>query len=75
MEKYGGEAKEKGIKTEEMIMGKYGKKSWKPFYEKMHGLGRDTVKAIEESTYSNALLFFRAFNAQGSAARVRAAMK
>ena len=75
MDKYGKEAKEKGIKTDEMVMGKYGKNSWKPFCERMKNINKDTIKAIEDTAYADAQLFFKAFSAIGSASKVRELMK
>ncbi len=71
MEKYGEEAKRKGLKSEVEIFGKYSKKAWKPFYEKVHALKPETVKAIEEKAYSRAKQFFEAFGAVGSGEKVR----
>jgi fructose-bisphosphate aldolase, class II len=74
-EKYGEEAEQKGIKTEDMLLGKYSKKAFKPFYDQFASVDNSTVKAIEDNAYANALLFFKAFGAVGSAKKVREAIK
>lgn len=59
------------MKSDVEIFGKYSKKAWKPFYDKVHALKPETVKAIEEKAYSRAKQFFEAFGAVGSAEKVR----
>lgn len=73
--KYRDDASKKGVKSDEEFFGKYSKEAWKPFYQKIHSLNPDTVKAIEDNAYANAELFFKAFGAIGSAGKVRKAMK
>ncbi|MCX8158120.1 MAG: class II fructose-bisphosphate aldolase [Candidatus Diapherotrites archaeon] len=68
---YDEEAKKKNIKSEEEFLGKYIKNAFKPFFEKVNSLEKDTVKAIEDICYANSLLFFKAFSAIGKASVVR----
>ncbi|MFH1285803.1 MAG: class II fructose-bisphosphate aldolase [Candidatus Micrarchaeota archaeon] len=68
---YGEEATKKGITSDEEIFGKYGKNAIKPFYGKIYAMKKETERALEARAYADALVFFRAFGAEGSAEIVR----
>ncbi len=72
---YKEEAEKKGIKSEKALFGKFSKNAFKQFKGRIHSLPEETVEAIEEKSYETATIFFRAFNAAGSAQKVRDAMK
>ncbi len=63
--------KSAGLKTDDQIMGKFGKFSTKQFYKELYSLPKNTVDAIEARAYADAMLFFEAFRAYGSGAKVR----
>ncbi|MBN1896598.1 MAG: class II fructose-bisphosphate aldolase [Candidatus Aenigmarchaeota archaeon] len=79
MSTYGKEAAEKGITNEKQVFGTYSKKAIGArdkngkflFFDRIYKSDKDTVNAIESRAYSEALMFFRAFNAKGSAKIVR----
>ncbi len=75
LETYKEEAKKKGMKTQEQIWGTYGKNITKPFFDKIYSLDANVVKKIEDRTYEEALKFFDAFKAKGSAKIVREYVK
>ncbi len=75
LETFKEQAEKKGLKTEEQIIGTFGKKSIKQFYDKIYSLRSGTVAAIEARAYAEALMFFEAFNARGTAGKVREWMK
>lgn len=75
LKEYSEKAKEKGCKSDDETFGTFSKNAFRPFYNKIHSLPKQTVDAIEASAYSNALLFFKAFGAIGSAEKVRDALK
>lgn len=68
---YREEAAKKGVKREEQIFGEYGKFAAKQFFDKIDALDEETIKVIEDKTYCEALRFFDAFKAKGSAQIVR----
>lgn len=73
------EAAKKGITNEKQVFGTYSKKAIGArgddgkflFFDRIYNADKDTVHAIEAMAYSEALMFFRAFNAKGSAEIVR----
>ena len=69
------QAAKKGLKSEEQIFGTFGKKATKQFFDRIYSLRTGTVQAIESLAYSEALIFFEAFNARGTAGKVREWMK
>ena len=71
IETYSEKAKEKGAKSDDEIWGKFGKFATKQFFDKIYALDIEVVKKIEEKTYEEALKFFDAFKANGSAQIVR----
>jgi len=70
-ENYGEKAKEKGLKSEEQIMGTYSKFTTKQFFKELYSLRPETEKAIEDYCYAEAKVFFEAFGETGSAEYVR----
>ena len=68
---YSEKAKEKGAKSDDEIWGKFGKFATKQFFDEIYALDSETVKKIEDKTYEEALKFFDAFKANGSAQIVR----
>ena len=71
IEQYKEKAEQKGISNDEQLFGLFSKYAWKEFFDKVYDIDEDTEHAIETSAYHNALLFFKAFNAKGSAQIVR----
>ncbi|MBN2457596.1 class II fructose-bisphosphate aldolase [Candidatus Woesearchaeota archaeon] len=57
------------------VFGKNGKFAIKQFFSEIYALSPETEKEIEDKAYSDALEFFSAFNAEGSASIVRKNMK
>jgi fructose-bisphosphate aldolase class II len=76
------DAAKKGISNEKQIFGTFSKKAIGArddkgkfiFFDRIYGVDKDTVNAIEARAYAEALAFFRAFNAKGSAKIVRKAL-
>ncbi len=72
-------AEKKGCKSEIEILGKYikfavGAKNDQGkfiFFDKIYSLDKNTEKALEARAYSEAVMFFEAFHASGSAGKVR----
>jgi len=58
-------------KSEEETFGKNVKRAAKEFFDEIYDMDEDTEKIIEAWTYSEALKFFFAFKAAGSAQKVR----
>ncbi|MFH1126488.1 MAG: class II fructose-bisphosphate aldolase [archaeon] len=58
-------------KSDEEIFGKNCKQAFKQFFDEMHSIDKDAVKAIEAQVYASALTFFRAFNSFGKASLVK----
>ncbi len=69
--KYRDEAAQKGITRNNEIIGKYSKYAIKEFKTRMDDLSEETKHALEARTYAEALLFFKAFSAVGTADKVR----
>ena len=57
------------------VFGKKAKFACKQFYRELNSLPEETVHAIESMAYAEGLLFFKAFNAYGTASIVRGYMK
>ena len=68
MESFGERAP--GKKNNE-IFGLFGKFAIKQFFDEIYAMDRDTLEALESMAYAEALVFFRAFNSQGTAELVR----
>jgi fructose-bisphosphate aldolase class II len=76
-------AKEKGCHSEEEILGKYikfavGAKDENGkflFFDKIYFLEKEIEEALESRAYSEAIAFFKAFHAKGSAEKVRQHIK
>ena len=75
LEKYRNEAAKKGMTKDNEIIGKYSKYAIKGFKARMDDLSAVTEHALEARTYAEALLFFKAFGAVGSADKVRQYME
>ena len=58
-------------KPDEIVWVKNAKNAFKPFIEKNWNLSKDTLSAMEAVSYAEANLFFRAFDAKGTASNVR----
>jgi len=71
MKTYKDEAVKKGMKSDVEIWGTYGKFATKQFFERIYDLDKNTIKKIENKTCEEALKFFDAFKAKGSAKIVR----
>ncbi|MGA1822216.1 MAG: class II fructose-bisphosphate aldolase [Thermoplasmatota archaeon] len=61
--------------TDEYIFKKNCKQAFKPFFRETHSLGPETEAAMEAMAYSEALLYFRSFSSEGTAASVRKYME
>jgi fructose-bisphosphate aldolase, class II len=72
---YAEKAREKGAKSDEEIWGKYAKYATKPFFDKIYALDTEIINKIENKTYEEALKFFDAFKANGSASIVKEYIK
>lgn len=53
------------------IFGKNSKHAIKEFYDEVYNMNEECEKAVEEKAYSEAIKFFDAFNAEGTASKVR----
>lgn len=60
-----------GKKKDTEVFGKSSKYAIKEFFDRINSVKEETVDAIEKKSYEEALVFFDAFNAKGSAAVVR----
>ncbi len=58
-------------KPPEVIFVKNAKKAFKPFLERNHNLGSDTLRALEAVAYAETTLFLKAFSSMGMASKVR----
>lgn len=68
--KYKDEAAKKNITKTNEIIGKYSKYAIKEFKTRIDSLSEETKHALEARTYAEALLFFKAFGAVGTADKV-----
>jgi fructose-bisphosphate aldolase class II len=68
---YKKEAKKIGMKTDEQIFGRYGKKAIKQFFKRIYSLNKEIEKELEAKAYIEALKFIKAFKLKGSATIVR----
>ena len=57
------------------IFGKNSKYALKVYFDRINSLNQDCVDYIEAAVYAEALKFFKAFNAKGTASKVRAFMQ
>lgn len=68
---YGAEARQKGAESDEEVFGTYSKHAIKQFKAQLYSLSPQAVEKIRGEARRVALDYFKAFNAAGSAARVR----
>lgn len=73
--KYKEEAEKKGMLKDEQIFGSYSKYALKEFSERIYAMEEETERVISYHAYSAALMYFKAFNAYGSAQKVREYLK
>ncbi len=71
LKEYKEKAESKGLKNPEQIFGTFGKFSIKQFFERIYSMDSAMEDVIEAMTYAEALVFFRAFKAEGKGAIVR----
>ncbi|MCK5661393.1 MAG: class II fructose-bisphosphate aldolase, partial [Methanosarcinales archaeon] len=57
------------------IFGTYGKFAMAQFFDEISAVDKSTVRAIEAYAYAESLMFFKAFNSEGTGSIVRAALK
>lgn len=58
-------------KTDNEVFGKNSKYALKQFFDRLQSINQDCIDYIEAAVYAEALKFFKAFNAKGTAAIVR----
>jgi fructose-bisphosphate aldolase, class II len=68
---YGGEARAKGIKSDDELFGKYSKKAHKRFFGELYAIDDETTGEIRALCKEHALKFFDAFKSPGTAEKVR----
>lgn len=60
---------------DKQIFGTYGKFAMAEFFDEIYAVDKSTVRAIDAYAYAESLMFFRAFNSEGTGSIVRAALK
>lgn len=58
-------------KSDDEIFGKNSKYAFKQFFDEMHAIDKEAVKAMEAQAYASALMFFKAFNSLGKGSLIR----
>ena len=71
LNKYGAEAAKKGITKNDEIFGKYSKFAIKEFKDMIYNVSEETKQALEAKAYADAMMFFKAFGAVGTADKVK----
>jgi fructose-bisphosphate aldolase class II len=71
LETYRDEAAKKGITKNDEIFGKYSKFAIKGFKDRIYNVSEETERALEAKAYAEALMFFKAFGAVGTADTVK----
>ncbi len=71
LNKYRDEAAKKGITKNNEIFGTYSKFAIKEFKNRIYNVSEETKHALEAKAYAEAMMFFKAFGAVGTADKVR----
>lgn len=75
LNKYRDEAAKKGITKNNEIFGKYSKFAIKEFKDRIYNVSEETKHTLEAKAYAEAMMFFKAFGAVGTADKVREYLK
>ena len=67
LNEYKEEAEKKGITKNDEIFGKYSKFAIKEFKDRIYSVSNDTTRELEAKAYAEAMMFFKAFGAVGTA--------
>jgi fructose-bisphosphate aldolase class II len=67
LNEYRDEAAKKGITKNDEIFGKYSKFAIKEFKDRIYSVSEDTAHELEAKAYAEAMMFFKAFGAVGTA--------
>ena len=71
LSEYRDEAAKKGITKNDEIFGKYSKFAIKEFKDRIYNVSEETKEALEAKAYADAMMFFKAFGAVGTADKVK----
>lgn len=75
LDKHRNEAAKKGITKNNEIFGKYSKFTIKEFKDRIYSVSEETKHTLENKAYAEAMMFFKAFGAVGTADKVRGYLK
>ncbi|HUV79920.1 MAG TPA: class II fructose-bisphosphate aldolase [Candidatus Bathyarchaeia archaeon] len=71
LSEYRDEAAKKGITKNDEIFGTYSKFAIKEFKDRIYNVSEETKEALEAKAYAEAMMFFKAFGAVGTADKVK----
>jgi fructose-bisphosphate aldolase class II len=71
LNQYRDEAAKKGITKNDEIFGKYSKFAIKEFKDRIYNVSEETKQELEAKAYAEAMMFFKAFGAVGTADKVK----
>ena len=71
LDTYSEEAAKKGMTRDIEVFGKYSKFAIKQFFDELHALNPDTLKALEARAYFGAAMFMKAFGSVGMTDRIK----
>jgi fructose-bisphosphate aldolase class II len=75
LNEYRDEATKKGITKNDELFGTYSKFAIKEFKDRIYSVSDETEHALEAKAYAEAMMFFKAFGAVGTADIVRGNIK